>query len=290
MLDLSKIRIDGGTQIRVEPSQETIDRYAALYIDGYEFPPITVFFDGVDYWLTDGFHRYFAAKKAGESKINETIINGTNRDAILFSVGANGTHGLNRTNADKRNAVETMLKDAEWSQWSDNAIAKQCHVSQPFVGMVRKSLITVISDDKKNNQERTYKNKNGDTSTMQVANIGKSKKDYLRENEDSNNQENNKEKEQIQQELYSDADIDPAAELEAAHKEIERLTQIIESDDQLAEANKEIKRLSSLCETQQFRINSLMSEKAEAVRYAKLYKSKLEKLEKQVSKSDLVDF
>lgn len=103
-------------------------------------------------------------------------------------------------------------------------------------------------------------------------------------------QEENKEKEQIQQELYGDAEIDPTAELEAAHKEIERLTQIIESDDQLAEANKEIKRLASLCETQQFRINSLMSEKAEAVRYAKKYKSMLDSLEKKVSKADLVDF
>lgn len=110
------------------------------------------------------------------------------------------------------------------------------------------------------------------------------------QNKLQNSQEEDQEKAQIQQELYGDAGIDPAAELEAAHKEIERLTQIIDSDDQLAEANKEIKRLSSLCETQQFRINSLMSEKAEAVRYAKLYKSKLEKLEKQVSKSDLVDF
>lgn len=96
------------------------------------------------------------------------------------------------------------------------------------------------------------------------------------------------ERQAADQETYGE--FDPVAELEQAQKEIERLTQIIESDDQLAEANKEIKRLSSLCETQQFRINSLMSEKAEAVRYAKLYKSKLEKLEKQVSKSDLVDF
>jgi len=98
----------------------------------------------------------------------------------------------------------------------------------------------------------------------------------------------NQEKQSIDQETYGD--FDPIVELEKANKEIDRLTAIVESDDQLAEANKEIKRLASLCDTQQFRINSLMSEKAEAVRYAKLYKSKLEKLEKQVSKSDLVDF
>jgi len=123
---------------------------------------------------------------------------------------------------------------------------------------------------------------------MHVANIGKIRKDSLRENEYSNNQENNQEKQVADQETYGD--FDPVAELEQAQKEIERLTQIIESDDQLAEANKEIKRLSSLCETQQFRINSLMSEKAEAVRYAKKYKSMLDSLEKKVSKADLVDF
>lgn len=96
------------------------------------------------------------------------------------------------------------------------------------------------------------------------------------------------EKQASDEETYGD--FDPVAELEQAHKEIERLTQIIESDDQLSEANKEIKRLASLCETQQFRINSLMSEKAEAVRYAKKYKSMLDSLEKKVSKADLVDF
>lgn len=170
MISIDKIRIDGGTQIRIEPNQETIDNYTALYSDGVNFPPIIVFFDGVDYWLADGFHRYFAAINAGRSEINETVINGTKRDAILFSLGANGTHGLNRTNADKRNAVETMLKDAEWVKWSDNAIARQCHVSPTFVGSIRKSLSTMDSDSK---NERVYTNKQGSTSTMQTANIGK---------------------------------------------------------------------------------------------------------------------
>lgn len=30
------------------------------------------------------------------------VLRGTKRDAILYSVGANSTHGLRRTNADKR--------------------------------------------------------------------------------------------------------------------------------------------------------------------------------------------
>lgn len=108
------------------------------------------------------------------------------------------------------------------------------------------------------------------------------------------NKPQKKTQEEIAEKIISDQEtygnFDPVAELDQAQKEIERLTQIIESDDQLAEANKEIKRLTSLCETQQFRINSLMSEKAEAVRYAKKYKSMLDSLEKKVSKADLVDF
>jgi len=52
-----------------------------------------------------------------ELEIN--IINGTQRDAILHSVGANATHGLRRSNQDKRKAVVTLLEDNEWCQWSD---------------------------------------------------------------------------------------------------------------------------------------------------------------------------
>jgi hypothetical protein len=37
------------------------------------------------------------------------------RDAILFSVSANGTHGQRRTNEDKRRAVLCLLNDPEWA-------------------------------------------------------------------------------------------------------------------------------------------------------------------------------
>ncbi|MDR9404902.1 MAG: hypothetical protein RI580_15855 [Halothece sp. Uz-M2-17] len=70
------------------------------------------------------------------------------RDAILHSVGANATHGLRRSNQDKRKAVVTLLQDNEWSQWSDafgsvfdlRAIARQCQVSTPLVGKIRQEL------------------------------------------------------------------------------------------------------------------------------------------------------
>jgi hypothetical protein len=46
------------------------------------------------------------------------------RDAILYAVGANASHGLKRTNRDKRNAV-LLLKDLEWGRRQDVRTADQ---------------------------------------------------------------------------------------------------------------------------------------------------------------------
>lgn len=138
MLELDQIRIDGGTQSRVELNQETVAEYAQAFMAGAEFPPVVVVFDGASYWLADGFHRYFGARDAGESAIAVQVINGTQRDAVLYSLKANATHGLRRTNADKRKAVETLLKDAEWAAWSDRKIAEVCGVAHSFVAATRK--------------------------------------------------------------------------------------------------------------------------------------------------------
>jgi hypothetical protein len=62
------------------------------------------------------------------------------RHAILFSVGANDSHGLRRTNADKRRGVELLLRDEEWSKKSDRWIAEQCGVGHQLVATVRSQL------------------------------------------------------------------------------------------------------------------------------------------------------
>jgi len=115
---LTDIRIDGGTQPRTELNEDVIAEYAELLQEGAEFPSITVYFDGANYWLADGFHRYWAAKRAN-AELSINVIHGSNRDAILHSVGANAKHGLRRSNQDKRKAVKTLLLDEEWCQWSD---------------------------------------------------------------------------------------------------------------------------------------------------------------------------
>jgi hypothetical protein len=136
-IELDNIRIDCGTQSRVDIDQQTVSSYAELVKEGTVFPPITVYFDGVHHYLSDGFHRYFAHKGAGQDEILAEVRNGTLRDAVLASLEANSTHGLPRTNADKRKVVQMMLDDFEWSDWSNAEIARRCRVSHTFVNKMR---------------------------------------------------------------------------------------------------------------------------------------------------------
>ena len=97
---------------------------------------------------------------------------GKNRDAVLYSVGANSTHGQRRTNADKRRAVETLLRDDEWGKWSNAEIARRCCVDEktirnyrPVTSEVPKSDLTCANVQ--------VKTKHGNTSTMDTSNIGR---------------------------------------------------------------------------------------------------------------------
>lgn len=153
-IKISDIAIDGGTQQRERINDEAIFDYSESMKCGAKFPPVTVFFDGVKYWLADGFHRFHASRAAGFLDLQAVIRDGTKRDAKLFSASANGTHGLRLTNADKRRSVLVLLEDKEWSQWSDRDIAKHCNVTHPFVSKLRqttkKSAISPQKNDKKN--------------------------------------------------------------------------------------------------------------------------------------------
>ena len=137
ILNLQNIRIDCGTQSRVTIDQETVSDYAEAIKNGSSFPAVLVYFDGVDYILADGFHRYHAHNKAGRASIEAEVVNGTIRDAQLKATSVNAIHGLRRTNADKRKAVLTLLDDFEWSEWSNSEIARHCSVSAPFVAGLR---------------------------------------------------------------------------------------------------------------------------------------------------------
>lgn len=169
-LNLLAIRIDGGTQARVELDQSVVTEYAAHLKEGDVFPPVIVFHDGVDYWLADGFHRYFAHKANGLVSIDADVKEGTVRDAILYAFSANGRRGLSMTWEDNRKIIMAMLLDPEWGQWSDAQIAKHIGVSRVTVGRVRRKM----EEDKAIEQGTDKKYvKGGKEEVMKTENIGK---------------------------------------------------------------------------------------------------------------------
>ena len=177
-LHLDEISLDDEIQPRVTLDGIVTSDYAEAIRRGEEFPPTKAFHDGQVYWLADGYHRWNAAAEAGLEMLIVDVEPGTRRDAILYAASANTTHGLRRTNADKRRAVELLLRDPEWSQWSDREIARQCGVSDRFVNKVRDELSPTA------NSSQSVKRIGRDGRTIDVTNIGKSSRTESQESTD----------------------------------------------------------------------------------------------------------
>jgi len=167
-LAIKKIRMDGGTQPRAELREDVIDDYAEAWDAGADFPPVVVFFDGKAHWLADGFHRVHGAQKAGAVAMACEVHQGEKRDAVLYACGANADHGLRRTNGDKHRAVETLLRDDEWGNWSNVEIGKRCHVDQSTVKRIRDEVSPLQSKSEK----RQYTTKHGTVAEMDTSRIG----------------------------------------------------------------------------------------------------------------------
>ena len=278
MLELDQIRTNGGTQSRVELNQETVAEYAQAFTAGASFPPVVVFFDGANYWLADGFHRYFGARDAGESALNAEIITGTQRDAVLYSLKANATHGLRRTNADKRKAVETLLKDAEWATWSDRKIAEVCGVSHELARQVRGAICHPLTDSPTRTVER-----NGKTYEQNTANIGKKPVAMPPSAAPATDPD------VVEPEIEAPPEY---TELDAAHDQISdlqaelvvaRMGDIPEEEKQqaaglIAELHAEIKTLNATLAAVTLSRDTLMEERAQMLRQMKAQRAEIDRL------------
>lgn len=298
---LASIRLNGDTQPRVSLNEAVVAEYAELIRDGVVFPPVTVFFDGAEHWLADGFHRYHAHRAAGQESIAVESTNGTRRDAVLFSVGANGAHGLRRTNEDKRRAVETLLEDQEWSTWPQTKIAKACGVSREFVSRVAsltcdRSHVSVarppdvpaaVHDRAEEIQAaggapRYYKDRHGNASVMDVGSISRANKGRARPDEGRSAEEKPAPDERILTELASVKETlaEQSSQFDETLAENLVLQKVVDADDKLAEAGTQIKQLVAENRVLRERVNGLMNEAAEAKRLAKFWRAKAERAER----------
>jgi hypothetical protein len=172
-LSLDAIRLDGGTQARVALNNDVVEEYAAHLKEGDVFPAVTVFHDGSDHWLADGFHRYMAHKNTGATEIDCDIRVGTLEDAKLHAYGANGRRGLSLSREDKRRIILLMLQHEEWNKWSNTEIAKHVGVSSMTVGRVKSSLI--YEAEKGPEPEKKQYKKDGKVQSISTKNLGKKK-------------------------------------------------------------------------------------------------------------------
>jgi hypothetical protein len=144
LLGLGELRVDPELQQRAAIDPDTVRDYADAIRAGVQLPALVAFEDSEDpgrgCWLADGFHRQLAYREAGVLEVLVDLRRGTRRDALRHSIGANDSHGLRRTRADKRRAVTTALADAEWSALSDRELAGMTGTSHTFVGIVRREL------------------------------------------------------------------------------------------------------------------------------------------------------
>jgi hypothetical protein len=98
------------------------------------------------------------------------------RDAILHSVESDATHGLRRSNDDKRRAVSILLQDelvsvnpSTGKPWSDREFARRCAVDHKFVAKQRTPLTEDIPDQ---DNVRTYRDRHGNVIQTDTARIG----------------------------------------------------------------------------------------------------------------------
>jgi uncharacterized ParB-like nuclease family protein len=146
IMNIGALVMDERLQSRTEINEGTVSEYAEAILEGADFPPVLVYFDGISYYLTDGYHRLLAHKRAEKVSILCNVVQGTLRDAVFHSTGVNSAHGMRRTYADKRKAVMTLLDDFEWEGMSNGQISKHCHVSPTFVSDLRKGVGKDTSD------------------------------------------------------------------------------------------------------------------------------------------------
>jgi hypothetical protein len=167
---LEQLQAEGEAQARERLDPDKVEEYGAVLAasPGVVWKdPAVVFFDGEWYWLGDGFHRAAAYIDAKKDTMPCDVRPGTREDARWFACGANKTHGLHRTNADKRKAVRMALEQKP--QMSDRAIAEHCGVSPPFVASIRRESEGGLTENGLQSDDRVGL----DGRTTDTSNIGR---------------------------------------------------------------------------------------------------------------------
>lgn len=165
MIDLNAIVASKELQSRDAVNEDWVNTLADRIQDGKSMTQMKVFSDGENYYLADGFHRYFAYKKLGIELVDVDVEMGTFMDAREYSWSANASHGMQRNKA----TIQKIIQDAlsVYPNHSDRFLAGKCDVSHVTIANYRK-LLGIKKED-----TTVVINKDGTERLMNTANIGK---------------------------------------------------------------------------------------------------------------------
>ena len=260
---INDIEVATALQARVRMSEHVLQEYAALMMEGVDFPPVVLFDDGKTKYLVDGFHRIHAAKRIGRDRIQAEIHHGNKHEGFMYSLGVNAAHGLQRSNEDKRHCVMRLLDDFEYIDKSDREIADLCAVSHTFVGKIRSG------------------NK---TASLRKSNLtGKTVNPFVKPAPEVAT---------LPEEEEYDQRDDVLIELAEANEALtDRLSiQAMEATDEerslaaetIANLREENRSLTSQCNSLTHSRNTFQNKAAEAVKQCNIYRNVIKKLNKQV--------
>jgi hypothetical protein len=139
VLSPSKIDINGSPKVRGELHEEVASEYCAAYKRKVSMPRAVLFeVEQGHFLIADGLHRITAMLTAGTTSATFDVFQGTYQDCLQFALKANLSHGLRRSNADKRAGVIAAL--SSFRELSNVQIAELSAVGDDLVREVRKEL------------------------------------------------------------------------------------------------------------------------------------------------------
>jgi hypothetical protein len=135
-LPLDEIVLDPDLNLRDRLDPETVERYAEAW---ERMPPVAIYEVDGKWLLVDGFHRHAAAVSKNKRTIPAFVQPGSIHEALDYAAGANLSHGLPLSRAERRRAVEVKLR--LHPEMSDRNMAKDLGVGRELIARVRTQLV-----------------------------------------------------------------------------------------------------------------------------------------------------
>lgn len=156
---ISSIRRDGSTQHRKTEDADLIAEYAELMHAGVEFPPVRLWWDGADYWLSDGFRRVAAAERVGLGDVAAEVRRGELGDAQWDSYAANATQGTRRSAAETEAVIRLAVAHPNSSGLSTCELAR--HLQNADFGECVRTLLWCQAGQRVAHREATVRQYDG---------------------------------------------------------------------------------------------------------------------------------